>query len=209
LTKTSLESPSPQQALQVYARLLDGDPTAPADLAIAFLDPLTEWLEANNPRLQDPHLYATAAEDALLALIKNPRSYDPQRQTLEVYLRISAKGDLLNLVERERRHQKRRERLDVVELSPRSRKHLWDVEGDPAIVVAREQGVAGPSIVLPGLTPYEEQVLELMRDGERRTSVYAAALGITHLPGAEQRQAVKRVKDRLKKRIARSRDIHV
>ena len=40
---------------------------------------------------------------ALLALIKNPLSYDPGRQGLPAYLRLSARGDLRNLLRRERR----------------------------------------------------------------------------------------------------------
>lgn len=196
----------PAAGRALHARLLAGDPTAPADLAAAYLDPLTAWLAARNPGLGDPHLCATAAEDALLALIKRPASYDPARLSLAGYLRMAAQGDLRNLLRAERRHAARRVALDAVELSPVAGKHLWDASGDPARLV--EEGAGGdaperpPS--LPGLTPEEARVLALLHDGERKTVAYALALGCGHLPVAEQRKEVKRVKDRLQKRLQRA-----
>lgn len=197
-------TPSSDEARSIHARLVDGDPTAPADLAIAYLDPLTVWLQAHNPRLSDPHLCATAAEDALLALIKNPLSYNPDRQTLEVYLRMSARGDLLNLLDREQRHQNRQASWEAVELSPDRRKYLQDSTSDPELqVISTEE--ANRTVTIPrGLTPPEERVLSLMLDGERKTVAYVDAMGIGHLPLDDQRREVKRVKDRLKKRIARA-----
>jgi hypothetical protein len=46
--------------------------------------------------------------------------------------------------------------------------------------------------------------VELMRLNERSTPVYARVLEITHLPFAEQKRIVKRVKDKLKKRVERA-----
>lgn len=204
MTAPPFATPSPEEARDIHARLLGGDPVAPAELAVAYLDPLTEWLAARNPGLADPHLCATAAEDALLALIKNPRSYDPQRQTLEVYLRMSAQGDLRNLLARERRHRGRSASMEVVELSSVRGKYLRDDAGDPALLIEHEAEPAQEVAVPPGLTAAEERALALMRDGERKTVAYAAALDIAHLPMEDQRREVKRVKDRLKKRIERS-----
>jgi hypothetical protein len=45
--------------------------------------------------------------------------------------------------------------------------------------------------------------MELMLDGERKTSAYALALGLKGLPAHEREREVKKVKDRLKKRLAR------
>ena len=60
-----------------------------------------------------------------------------------------------------------------------------------------------------GLSAGEAAALELLRQGERKTAPYAAVLGITDLPEAEQRQQVKRVKDKLKKRLERAGGPHV
>lgn len=195
-------------AEEIFDRLLAGDPTAPAELAELCLDRLTEWLIRHNPRVES-ELCETAAEDAILALIKRPRAYEPERQTLEVYLRVSAKGDLKNLLQREWRHRSRRASLEGVELSPSAGKYLGREDDDPARIVELREEIAArvaarPPAAALGLTAEEERVLSLMRSGERRTAAYAAALGIGRLPVTEQRREVKRMKDRLTKRLERA-----
>lgn len=203
--------PSPEAARALHQRLLDGDPVASSDLAVAYLDWLAAWLARTNPR-DERHLCDTAAEDAILGLSKRPAAYDPERLGLEAYLRMAATRDLQNLRSRERRHSRHRADLDAVELSPDAGKYLWDEAGDPArIVERREEAMANETVLAPrlaaareGLSEAEAWALELLRQGERKTAPYAAALGITHLPLAEQRQQVKRVKDKLKKRLERA-----
>src|SRR2546428_659415 len=99
--------PSGREARDLHARLVANDPTAPSDLAVAYLDPITDWLVQRYPRV-DPNECATAVGEAIMSLIKNPLSYKPERQSLEVYLRMSARGDLRNLLRSEWRHTKRR-----------------------------------------------------------------------------------------------------
>src|SRR5262249_32266566 len=91
-------------SLQLHQRLLEHDPTAANDLIGAYLDLLVGWLGETDARVA-PDLRLEAAEDALLALIRKPESYCPERQALEVYLRMSARGDLRNRLQKERRHQ--------------------------------------------------------------------------------------------------------
>ena len=59
--------------------------------------------------------------------------------------------------------------------------------------------------VLAAATPQERLVWEFMLEGERRTAVIAAAIGLGDRPPAEQEVEVKRIKDRLKARIRRAR----
>ena len=206
----SSASPAPERGRALHARLLAGDPVAPADPAEAYLDPLATWLARQNPGVTDPHLCTVAAGEAIIALIAAPGSYDPTRRSLAGYLRMSAQGDLRNLLRTERRHAARRASLEAVELSPRAGKELWDVESDPAriverAIVEREAELTVDSLPsLPGLTPQETAVLALLRQGERRTIAYARLLGLDRLPVAEQRREVKRVKDRLQKRLMRA-----
>jgi hypothetical protein len=49
----------------------------------------------------------------------------------------------------------------------------------------------------------ERIVLQLWRTGERRTPVYAQALGLESLPFSEQRVRVKRIKDCVVQRVRR------
>ena len=191
-------------ARAIHARLLRDDPTAPHELLAHYLDPLADWLERRNPGLGDPHHYTTAAADALIALLKNPRSYDPDRRPLWGYLRMSAQGDLRNLLRAERRHSARRAPLEAVELSLVGGNSEWAGHDDPAhLTLDADERDAPPPPTVAGLTPGEERVLALMRAGERKTIAYALALGLDGLPASEQRRAVKRVKDRLQKRLVR------
>lgn len=206
------EAPSPADpGRALWERLVAGDdPTAQSDLAAAYLEPLATGLRRRYPGV-DASFPDTAAEEAILTLIRKPAAYQPERQTLDVYLRMSAEGDLKNLLRSEDRHRKRRADLEAVELSASQGKYLWDEDADPANVVERAEDEASRTItssvarneVLRGLSPTEARVFDLMQAGERQTGVYARVLGIEDWPIERQRQEVKRVKDRIKKRIAR------
>jgi hypothetical protein len=53
------------------------------------------------------------------------------------------------------------------------------------------------------LSPAERRALRLLFEGERATSVWARVLALEDRPTPEQRRAVKRVRDRLLKRLRR------
>ena len=149
-----------------------------------------------------------AAEDAILALIRKPESYSPERQTLEVYLHISAEGDLRNLLRKERRHSKGRTPWISVELSPDAGKYLGRTD-DPSLplrVAEEEQSIADTiqASLGQGLSQTDRRALELILQKERRTVVYAELYGLLHLPAKEQARAVNRHKDRLKHLLKRA-----
>ena len=50
----------------------------------------------------------------------------------------------------------------------------------------------------------ERLALDLMREGARDTATFAVPLGLSHLSPSEQAARVKRVKDRVKKRLTRA-----
>src|SRR5262249_28260279 len=94
-----------------------------------------------------------------------------------------------------------------VELSRDGGKYLA-VKEDPSLSLERQEESthATRTVVAPardGLRDGESRALDLILQGERKTAVFAEALGITHLPTSVQRTEVKRVKDKLKKRLER------
>jgi hypothetical protein len=115
---------------------------------------------------------------------------------------------LRNLLRRERRHGRGRTAWAGVELSPDAGKFLGRSD-DPSLALrmAEEQqdvvGVISESVG-PGLSETDRRALELIVQKERRTSVFAVLYGLEHLPAGEQRRAVKRHKDRLKKVLERA-----
>jgi hypothetical protein len=203
--------PSQDEASELHRRLLGRDPVAPSDVAAAYLEPLARWLARCHPQV-DRSDCDTAAEDAILSLLKHPESYDRGGMLLEAYLRMAARRDLQNARRSEGRHAIRRADWGAVELSPFVGKYLMDADADPARIVELREMIEEivrkrprmPAAVLAGLPPGEMQALGLVECGERRTGLYAVALDITHLPLEQQRAEVKRVKDRLKARLKRA-----
>jgi hypothetical protein len=200
--------PAQQDATALHQRLLSGDPTASNDLANACLEPLVVWLRETNPRVSED-VCLEAAEEAILTVIRNPTSYSPERQTLEVYLRMSARGDLLNLLGKERRRNKGRVSLASVELLPDVGKYLGRVD-DPSLRLCLDEEKQGCESAIPDslrreLCETDLHAMELIVQKERETGVFAALFGLLHLPVKEQRREVKRRKDRLKKMLERAR----
>jgi RNA polymerase sigma factor (sigma-70 family) len=188
--------------LPLWARLLARDPSAQSDLCTTYLEPLIDWL-GRRLRYADPHLVAEAAENALITLARNPHSYDPRRASLETYLRLSARGDLLNLLRRERRHRFRRCGLRLVELAVEGGKYSGR-QDDPSWRLSLEEEAERLRRKPSCLSEAERRVWELMQGGERRTTVFAELLGLDRLPRQEQEKRVKRVKDRISKRLQRA-----
>src|SRR5262249_47815096 len=140
-------------------------------------------------------------------LIKRPKSCDPALgKRLASYLRMSAQGDLKNILRRQGRHQAL---LKYVEVSDEAGNSPV-VEDDPLAHLERQEATAvATRQVVPvrrGLSEGELRVLDLMLRGERKVAVFAEALGILDFPVKEQRIEVKRVKDKLKMRLKRERD---
>jgi hypothetical protein len=201
---TPAEYLSREEGLALHVRLCDQDPTAVADVCRAYLRPLLAWLAARYPRL-DPDLRQTSAHDALIAYVRTPHAYDPSRMELGAYLRMAARGDLLNLYGRERKHQKGRVGLAVVEDEGADGNLIGEEDPSLQLEAAEEAGRRRYVLraVMEGFGEAERRVLELMLAGERKTAAYATALGVERLPVHEQEREVKKVKDRIKKRVQR------
>lgn len=196
--------PSREEGFALYARLRDGDPLASSDLCCAYFPFLIRFLRGCHPEADDDSLH-DAVTRTLMDLIDRPTIYDPARTSLQGFLQMAARGDLLNALAAARRranHQVSFERLTEAGTE-------IDGGGDPlAIVIVQDDDVAAaarvPPAVRAGLSPAEAAVFTLMAEGERRTETYAHALGLTHLPVSAQRREIKRMKDRIKKRIERA-----
>lgn len=195
---------SAEDALRLHRRLIERDPVAPADFAAAFLQPLIAWLQITHAGV-DPMLCQEAAGEAIVSFLKNLPKYDPQRLGVEAFLRMAAQRDLRNLLRKERRHQQNHRDWNVVEQASADGKYLGR-DDDPSLPLQIEearQRQALPDAVWQQLTDVEQRCWEQMQKGERRNSVFAVILGVTHLSEDQQRREVKRVKDRLKKRKER------
>lgn len=196
---------SAEDSLRLHRRLLERDPVGPADFAVAFLNLLIAWLRSANPGV-DPTACEEAADEAIVRFLNDPSKYDPQRLGVGAFLKMAAQRDLQNLLRKERRHQKNRRDWNVVEQTLEDGKYLQR-DDDPSLPLQIEEARrrhAPPDDVWQQLTEAEKLCWEQMQQGERRHAVFVAILGVTHLPEREQKREVKRVKDRLNKRMQRA-----
>ena len=189
---------------EIHARLLARDATAPADLFEFYLTSTTTSLSRAFPNV-DEHLVQDGVADALFNLAEHPERFDPSRSALATYLAMSARGDLLNLLEREKRHRAHQITLDDVELVPGNRNRVVTGQDTVSAEVTEKDDLVGLRSALDAAcrTEQEQQVLHLVLEGERSTEAFSEILGIAGLPVAEQRRDVKRVKERLLKRLRR------
>lgn len=205
------ETPNPAQdasadpGVLLHQRLMAGGVTAPAEIAEAYLPGLIAHMEERNRGVNDLHLPATAAIDALQNYLQRPKQYNPEMATLETYLRMAAQGDLLNALKKQSRELKYQGGERVVELDAPSVED--QVEANVGLGV-EEQVETRTSQVWSQIEalvpdPTDREIVRLMMARVRKTEEYARVLGITALAHQEQEQQVKRHKDRLKKRLMR------
>lgn len=197
----------------LHQKLVDGDPTAPAQIAAVFLPVVVKALLRNYPGLHDPHLIDTAADEAIMNYLGRPSQYDPRKLSLRGFLFMSARRDLLNALREQQipglprqKDPDSPKKIQVVELDALD----WEqeTEVDDSSLSIEEQVEILTSPILPKLealfsSAADREILTLMLDGVRDTSEFSAVLDITELPIPAQEAEVKRHKDRIKKRIQR------
>jgi hypothetical protein len=141
-------SPASVEELKLHKRLVDGDPTASAELYDRYAEGLVEDLAVQYDRIaaHDRGLVSSAVTDAVLNLIAHPARYRPGAKNLRGYLRMSAVGDLLNLWRRVPRPEKAGRVKSLDELVERGmcpacdvvgRRQELDVYHDPVRAVCR------------------------------------------------------------------------
>jgi hypothetical protein len=188
------EWPDESEERQLLSELRAGIPTAKETVTVRFLPLLAHFLRGVH-RHVDTELCDTAAADAVFDFVRAPERYDCEHLCLGAYLKMAAKRDLLNLLDKEGR-ARRGISLDSV-AEPADRRNdsrnddlTWD---HPRLAAERA-----------AFDRDEEVTFVLMLEGVRDTAAFAQGLRIEHLPAPEQVAQVKRMKDRVKKRLARA-----
>lgn len=193
--------PSQEQLLALHEELLAGDVTAPSRMAELLLPALKRRF-AGRRDLEWPEIESLIGE-SITKYVLGPESYDPSKSPLLAYLYRDVRGDILNAIEKRKR--RREEELDqphVEDKGARGNPTLEDEVLDrlDPLDLPPEQ-VDAVLAKVGQLSVEDREFLCLRASGVRSTQAYAAVLGITHLPVEQQRREVKRVKDRLDKRL--------
>jgi DNA-directed RNA polymerase specialized sigma24 family protein len=188
--------PSDDELLTAW-QLLATDPTAGGAFVSLALRPLVDSLLVWQTKI-DPDDAETVATDVLLWLVRKPEKYQPDKSPLAAFLRFVARRKLLSHFASERRHQAAKIPWDDVEFCFAARNESSDDDDAPSF--AHPQLLAA----LDELSEVDRQLVELIRDGERDTDVFAAMMGLTNRPADERERAVKRAKDRIKVKLKRA-----
>ena len=124
-----------------HNRILRQDVTAFAELCEYALPFLVEFLQARFPN-QDTFLHETASIDCLLNYQAKASHYDPGRISLFAFLRMAARRDMLNAIDKKKRRERRLTSISpVLDLPVRSWSNmlLSSVTDVPLPAVAWEQ----------------------------------------------------------------------
>lgn len=197
---------SADELLDLHTRLRAGCGTAGAELCRRLMDRLVQGLYREF-RHVDEHLRWEAAGEALLSLIRRPESI-PDGTRLEAYLLFAARRDLLNRLPRERRYRQRHVSLNAVEDSSDGGNYPGR-DDDPSLPLQRAEETSwfdspSASAVIAKFDPQERIVFDCMRAGDKDTQSIARALAASHHPLAVQQRMIKKIRDRIIKRLQRA-----
>jgi len=201
-----------QSEKAIHERLLAGDPTASEELARKYMPLIQRHVAAcaHKHGIHDDDLINDATVDAVFDYILHPEKFDSDKSGLLGYLKRASERDLINVVQKDRRRRRGEELQEDVEVSILSRKKSSEIDritrGGEDQTISRIQGQRDFAEIKEANNALDNALLRLMAEGERSTGKFAAVLGIETLPTAEQRQIVKRHKDRLKLQLKRRRN---
>ncbi len=194
--------------LSLHTRMLADDPVVFDEIYMRYVASLERHLRGYIARKQLflraadlDDLVSDAITEAMIGYHRKPESFKPNLRSLGGYLQMSAMGDFLNLFSREVAAQSK-----VVEFGEEDWNILTDGRFDPVSQTESEEVMEALQSVaeFAAQTDEDRTVMDLLLQTERKTSVYAEALGIAHLSEKEQRAMVNKIKDRLTKRLRRA-----
>lgn len=190
---------------EIHRLILLGDDIAFAKFCDEYYELIYEKVLAFNKPIFNEHetLIIDVVTDTFLNYFRDPSRYDPEKQTLERFLIMDAEGDLKNAWEKHKRQTKNNVRS--VELEEKKGNSIQDEELDPVNSLINKEDIEILYKKLKILFTDEKdiEVAHLMLSGERRSSEYARILQIEDRGSEEQKQEIKKQKDRIDKVIRR------
>jgi DNA-directed RNA polymerase specialized sigma24 family protein len=196
-----------QEQDDLHRRVLNRDPTAKADVFETLLDPLIDSLGYRWPGLRGEDQLRDNAIDSVFNYLAAPERYDPKRCSLLTYLRMDAHNDLINA------YRSPAQAVKVVPLPEESHSGVRDGRRlrkvDSALISTDSYPSDSP---LAGLVrqvvdafpdKHDREIVTLLMQGQRSTTIYAQVLGLSGLSASEQEKRVNREKDRIRKRLRR------
>jgi hypothetical protein len=191
------EADSDDRILELHWAAVAGEHDAFDLLAAELMPRVYHHLLAHHPREDSQRLW-DAVVDSWMHYQSKPLSFDPKRSiSLCLHLVWAAKRNLTNCLQGERRRRRREQTFGLAQALS-----LELTQGSPG-EVENEQQTGLIQLCKTRLSPEESACLDRMLDGEKRTKVFVRILRLERKDEGIQRKQVKRVKDRLRKRLIR------
>jgi hypothetical protein len=177
---------------ELHAQICKGKLEAIERLWTAMLPPFERSLRRVFP-CADRDVCVAAAGDAILEYLQKPAAFDPKRGVpLNRFLYQAALRNVADFLRAERRRHAR-EAMYANEMR--------QCRSDEGVLVEDPQCDWTAIGCLVGLSDAECTAARLWLSGERRTQVLARALAVQQASVTEQRVIVKKLKDRIRKRL--------
>ena len=147
-----------------------------------------------------------AVNEALFGYYKNPNAFNPEKLTLLSFLIVAAKRDLLNILQKEKKHLNRKNLPEDVELQEKFWNSVMEGQSSPDDTIQYDEKMTTIQNLLEGLFENKRDVIlaEMIIGADRETELYIEVLEITELTVDEQRIEVKKNKDRIKQVLKRN-----
>lgn len=189
------------EELQFHQRILArNDPIVWDQLATWLYPTLVQDLRRRVHQATDPALVEEAVGEAFLNYCRSPERYNPQLISLRSFLLMEAEHDLRNALARERRQTQ----YQVSLVSSYSVNEELDIIDESQDLDAHIQGEELREHILGTFTdPVDRGIAELILDRIRSSEPYIDLLKLDGLPRSEQKEQVKRHKDRIKWHLRR------
>ena len=201
----------------LHGRLLEHDPVAQQQIWNLYFDRLARFATSEIfDSVTREDVGRTLAMHVIGAIIDRPERFDPTRgKGLYGYLMMDLKGDIRNYLTRATK-EPRPIRLDAPKSGDDDDVGNHDLGGNlpsgepgPEEIAEFTESQAWVAAIRQRVVETDEEgvVFDLQYiAGERTTDAFAGPLGLTGLPPGEQAQVVQKLKDRLAKRLRRTRE---
>ncbi len=205
-----------QEEYNFHQRILGGDPVAFAELAERLYSDLVRETgiraRSRSTVTVEMDLIEEAVGQALLDYNDHPQRYDPEQASMKTYLVMAAYGDYLNLQSKEWRHLRRKAAPQPAKEGQSEGEREWEIADSrqdlEALLTRISAEELWPLVEEAFPDHADRQMVVLMMNGVRATHSYARVLGLSGPASDEQAREVKRVKDRIAKRLRRLGEAH-
>lgn len=192
----------------LHQRISEGDSLALSQLYNDEGEEVVRVLKIkfNKVAQRDVGMILDAVNQAFLSYVQKPEAFNPELKSLKQYLVMAAEGDLLNIMDREKKHDQNRKNISFdVELEEDFWNNIVRNEVNPENELVQHEVINKIERLLQEHFSNETDVemAKMILRNDKKTDEFSKLLNIEHLSPEEQAAEVKRHKDRIKKVISR------